>query len=324
MPGKDLNIGMVGYGFMGRCHSNAFRTAPNFFDLPRRPVLEGRLRARPGEDPGLRRHLGLRERRDRLAKDDRAPRYRPRRHLRAERPAPGDRRRRGRGRQDGHHREADRPHHGGGRGDGRRGREGRGAQPRLLQLPPHPGGELHQADRRQRQARPHLSLPGDVPAGLDDLARRAAGRTGYLAARPRGRGLRRNRRPARPLHRYRDVDQRADRQPHRHDRDFRQAAQARRDRPGPAGRHRRRRRGPRPLRQRLDGHLRVRRATPAATRRSTPSRSTASTAPSPGTCTTSTGSPGSTTASRAHSAAGARSSSPTASTPTSAAGGCPA
>ena len=39
MP-RDLNIGMIGYGFMGRCHSNAFRTAPNFFDLPRRPVLK--------------------------------------------------------------------------------------------------------------------------------------------------------------------------------------------------------------------------------------------------------------------------------------------
>ena len=37
---RDLNIGMIGYGFMGRCHSNAFRTAPNFFDLPRRPVLK--------------------------------------------------------------------------------------------------------------------------------------------------------------------------------------------------------------------------------------------------------------------------------------------
>ena len=31
---------MIGYGFMGRAHSNAFRTAPNFFDLPRRPVLK--------------------------------------------------------------------------------------------------------------------------------------------------------------------------------------------------------------------------------------------------------------------------------------------
>jgi predicted dehydrogenase len=39
MP-RDLNIGMIGYGFMGRAHSNAFRTAPNFFDLPRRPVLK--------------------------------------------------------------------------------------------------------------------------------------------------------------------------------------------------------------------------------------------------------------------------------------------
>jgi len=39
MP-RDLNIGMIGYGFMGRAHSNAFRTAQNFFDLTRRPVLK--------------------------------------------------------------------------------------------------------------------------------------------------------------------------------------------------------------------------------------------------------------------------------------------
>jgi len=37
---KKLNIGMVGYGFMGRTHSNAFRKAPNFFDLPYEPVLK--------------------------------------------------------------------------------------------------------------------------------------------------------------------------------------------------------------------------------------------------------------------------------------------
>ena len=36
----DLNIGLVGYGFMGRTHSNAFLQAPRFFDLPRRPVLK--------------------------------------------------------------------------------------------------------------------------------------------------------------------------------------------------------------------------------------------------------------------------------------------
>src|SRR5665213_750960 len=37
---KTINIGMVGYGFMGRTHSNAFHQAPNFFNLPFRPVLK--------------------------------------------------------------------------------------------------------------------------------------------------------------------------------------------------------------------------------------------------------------------------------------------
>jgi predicted dehydrogenase len=37
---KPLNIGLVGYGFMGRTHSNAFHQAPRFFDLPYRPVLK--------------------------------------------------------------------------------------------------------------------------------------------------------------------------------------------------------------------------------------------------------------------------------------------
>jgi myo-inositol 2-dehydrogenase/D-chiro-inositol 1-dehydrogenase len=37
---KLLNIGLVGYGFMGRTHSNAFRQAPQFFTLPWRPVLK--------------------------------------------------------------------------------------------------------------------------------------------------------------------------------------------------------------------------------------------------------------------------------------------
>ena len=31
---KDLNIGLIGYGFMGRTHSNAFLHAPKFFDVP--------------------------------------------------------------------------------------------------------------------------------------------------------------------------------------------------------------------------------------------------------------------------------------------------
>jgi predicted dehydrogenase len=39
MP-KPLNIGLVGYGFMGRTHSNAYRKVSNFFDLPYQPVLK--------------------------------------------------------------------------------------------------------------------------------------------------------------------------------------------------------------------------------------------------------------------------------------------
>ena len=37
---RTLNIGLVGYGFMGRTHSNAFLQAPRFFDLPMKPVLK--------------------------------------------------------------------------------------------------------------------------------------------------------------------------------------------------------------------------------------------------------------------------------------------
>src|SRR5947209_12488594 len=37
---KPLNVGMIGYGFMGRAHSNAYRKVGNFFDLDYRPVLK--------------------------------------------------------------------------------------------------------------------------------------------------------------------------------------------------------------------------------------------------------------------------------------------
>ena len=40
MAKKNLNIGLVGYGFMGRAHSNAFLQAGRFFDLPYQPVLK--------------------------------------------------------------------------------------------------------------------------------------------------------------------------------------------------------------------------------------------------------------------------------------------
>lgn len=43
-----LRVGMVGYAFMGAAHSQAWRTAPRFFDLPRTPVM----RVLGGRDAG--------------------------------------------------------------------------------------------------------------------------------------------------------------------------------------------------------------------------------------------------------------------------------
>ena len=37
---RPLNIGMIGYGFMGRAHSNAYSQVNHFFDLQYRPVLK--------------------------------------------------------------------------------------------------------------------------------------------------------------------------------------------------------------------------------------------------------------------------------------------
>lgn len=36
----DLNIGMIGYGFMGRAHTNAYKRVNDFFDLKYRPRLK--------------------------------------------------------------------------------------------------------------------------------------------------------------------------------------------------------------------------------------------------------------------------------------------
>jgi predicted dehydrogenase len=37
---KKLNVALIGYGFMGRTHSNAFRKVNNFFDLDYEPVMK--------------------------------------------------------------------------------------------------------------------------------------------------------------------------------------------------------------------------------------------------------------------------------------------
>lgn len=40
MAKKPLNIGMIGYGFMGKAHTNAYATVGNFFDFEHEPVLK--------------------------------------------------------------------------------------------------------------------------------------------------------------------------------------------------------------------------------------------------------------------------------------------
>ena len=37
---KELRVGMIGYGFMGRTHSNAYKRLNDFFPVQHRPVLK--------------------------------------------------------------------------------------------------------------------------------------------------------------------------------------------------------------------------------------------------------------------------------------------
>jgi predicted dehydrogenase len=48
MPAKPLNIGIIGYGFMGRAHANAYAKVNHFFDLKRQCALK----AACGRDAG--------------------------------------------------------------------------------------------------------------------------------------------------------------------------------------------------------------------------------------------------------------------------------
>ena len=80
-PAKELGVGMVGHAFMGAAHSQAWRTAPRFFDLPLHP----RMRALCGRDADRvaaaadTARLGVD--RDRLGPAGDARGHRPRRHL---------------------------------------------------------------------------------------------------------------------------------------------------------------------------------------------------------------------------------------------------
>ena len=61
-------VGMVGYAFMGAAHSQAWRTAPRFFDLPLHPETAGaRAAATPAAVAEAADRLGWAVDRDRLA-----------------------------------------------------------------------------------------------------------------------------------------------------------------------------------------------------------------------------------------------------------------
>ena len=59
---RPLNIGLVGCGFMGRTHSNAWGKVNQFFDLEYQPVLKAVCARNPEEVQGFAEHLGLRDR----------------------------------------------------------------------------------------------------------------------------------------------------------------------------------------------------------------------------------------------------------------------
>ena len=76
-----LGVGLIGYAFMGAAHSQAWRTAPHFFDLPLRPRADRAGRPQSDAVTDAADTAGLVEHRDRLAPGARARRRRPGRRL---------------------------------------------------------------------------------------------------------------------------------------------------------------------------------------------------------------------------------------------------
>ena len=257
MAGKNLNIGMVGYGFMGRAHSNAWRRVSNFFDSGYQPVLKAVAARDKTKAQNFADMWGyefvetdwrkLVERKDIDAIDICVPNdlhaeiaiaaAKAGKMVLCEKPLA---------------------------------RDAKEALPMVRAVEKAgvantvwynyrriPAVTLIKQIVDAGKARKDLSLPRQFSAGLDDQSRRAAGRRRDLAARREGSGLRRHRRPSGPLHRHGDLDQRRDFPRLRDDRDVREATQERALRQGGEGRHRRRGGGARALRQRLARHVRI-------------------------------------------------------------------
>ena len=204
----SMRVAMIGYGFMGAAHSQGWRVAPRFFDLPATPEMTPARRPQRGCRRSRRRQVGLGRDRHRLARRHRARRHRHHRHRHPRRLARRDRDRRPRGRQARAVREAPRQHRRRGRGDGRRRRAAPppaastrwSASPTAaFPRPPSPATSSPPAPSATVQ-------PGarELPAGL---ARRPD-RPARLAPAEGARRLRRARRHRRPRHRPRPVHHR--------------------------------------------------------------------------------------------------------------------
>ncbi len=75
---KTLNVGMVGYGFMGRTHSNACGKVNQFFDLGYEPALKAVCGRDREKVEGFAKTWNYETLRDGLAQARRAARHRPR------------------------------------------------------------------------------------------------------------------------------------------------------------------------------------------------------------------------------------------------------
>ncbi len=223
---KPLNIGLIGYGFMGRTHSNAYKRVNDFFDVDYRPVLKAVCgRDRPGAE-SFAQTWGyesvetdwrkLVERKDIHAIDICTPNNvhaeiaiaaaDAGKMVLCEKPLAMNLGRR--------------PE------DGRRCGAGWRPEYGLVQLSQGARRHACQVADRRWQAGQNLSLPGMLPPGLDNLSRSSARRSRALAARCGGGRLGRHRRLARALHRHGPLAQRAHQFRLRHDRDVRERTKA--------------------------------------------------------------------------------------------------
>ena len=178
MAKKQLRVGMIGYGFMGRAHSNAYKQVGQFFPSNHEVVLKAACARDAGKIKEFADAVGLRIHRDRLAEARRAEGHRRHRHLHAEQPAQGNRAR-GRGEQEGDPvREAAGDEHRRGPRDGRGRREGRRAEHGVVQLPPHPRRHAREEAHRRGPARQASSTtaPSSSRTGRSRPTCRRAGR----------------------------------------------------------------------------------------------------------------------------------------------------